>query len=364
MGNETGSVRQDTPELKRHPLRGLLVAQSIGAFNDNAWKQVVALLAVLSAADESKGQEQVAIAQIVLMIPLMFVSLPAGVLADRMSKRTVIVSMKVLEVLLMLAGALVLLWYPTGGAPALLILGLLGVQAALFSPAKYGILPEILPHEKLSAGNGLLEMWTNVAMIAGTVMGGVILQLARGNPWIGGVVLAALAAVGLMAALTVPHVPAARAEGGLVKTVTIAWDAIRADRVLKLAILGQIFVWSVACVVPPPALSYAKKVLELPESVTGFLWSRSDRHRPGVCWPADLGGEGGVWFCCWGPLGLTLSTLAFALIGPGVFGTMALMSLIGVFSGFLFVPLNALAVAACLRIAGAVIASWRMFWSL
>ena len=62
-----------------------------------------------------------------------------------------------------------------GGPLALVVLGLLGVQAALFSPAKYGILPEILPHERLSAGNGLLEMGSNLAILGGIVAGGVIL---------------------------------------------------------------------------------------------------------------------------------------------------------------------------------------------
>ncbi len=51
---------------------------------------------------------------------------------------------------------------------------IMGVQAALFSPSKYGILPETLPHEKLSSGNGLMEMWTNLAIIGGTVAGGII----------------------------------------------------------------------------------------------------------------------------------------------------------------------------------------------
>ena len=57
------------------------------------------------------------------------------------------------------------------------MLGLIGVQTAFFVPAKYGILPEILPHERLSAGNGLLEMTSNLAMLAGIVGGGIILCL-------------------------------------------------------------------------------------------------------------------------------------------------------------------------------------------
>src|SRR5258708_27919179 len=63
------------------PLLGLVVAQSLGSFNDNAWKQVVALLAVGAAASAAEGQERAAFAQIILMAPLMLVSLPAAVLA-------------------------------------------------------------------------------------------------------------------------------------------------------------------------------------------------------------------------------------------------------------------------------------------
>src|SRR5438067_11328290 len=89
---------------EQNSLMGLLVAQALGSFNDNAWKQIVALLAVTTAASATQGQERAALAQIVLMVPLMLVSLPAGVLADRVSKRSVILTMKVLELALMLAG--------------------------------------------------------------------------------------------------------------------------------------------------------------------------------------------------------------------------------------------------------------------
>ena len=76
------------------------------------------------------------------MIPLTVISLPAGVLADRVSKRSVILSMKVFELTLMLAGTVALIVQPHGGLLPLAVLGLLGVQTALFMPAKYGILPE------------------------------------------------------------------------------------------------------------------------------------------------------------------------------------------------------------------------------
>ena len=115
--------------------------------------------------------------------------------------------------------------YPGGGTPALLILGLLGTQAALFGPSKYGILPEILPHQQLSAGNGLMEMWTSLAIIGGTVAGGVIFDLTGSHIWLGGMMLATVSAIGLVAALGIPHVSIARSEGGLAKTFALAWSA-------------------------------------------------------------------------------------------------------------------------------------------
>ncbi|MEA2567301.1 MAG: acyl-[acyl-carrier-protein]-phospholipid O-acyltransferase, partial [Actinomycetota bacterium] len=251
---------------KAHPLRGLLVAQSLGAFNDNAWKQIVALLAVTTAASATAGQERAALAQVILMVPLMLVSLPAGVLADRVSKRSVILATKGLELLLMLAGTAVLFARPAGGPSAYVILGLLGVQAALFSPAKYGILPEILPHEKLSSANGVLEMWNNLAILAGTVAGGVLLELTGARPWLGGLLLTALSAAGLLAAMAVASVPPARSEGGLVASMRLAWESIRSDRILSLAIRGQVLVWAIASLVPPAVLAYASRTLGLSAS--------------------------------------------------------------------------------------------------
>jgi len=198
----------------------------------------------------------------------MVISLPAGVLADRVSKRSVLVGMKVYELVLMLVGTAVLYIEPHGGPLAMGVLALLGVQLSLFSPAKYGILPEILPHERLSAGNGVLEMGSNLAILSGIVAGGGIIAAARKLDvplWFGGVLLSALAACGLLAALTIPRVKAARAEGGLVATVKIALESIRADRVLKLTLIGQILVWAVASLVPAPILPYASKVLKLSE---------------------------------------------------------------------------------------------------
>jgi acyl-[acyl-carrier-protein]-phospholipid O-acyltransferase/long-chain-fatty-acid--[acyl-carrier-protein] ligase len=342
-----GDSPVDVGKLRGRGLWALIVAQFFGAFNDNAWKQLVIFLAIDRVASETQGQIQTSLAQIILLIPFLLFSLPAGVLADRISKRSVIVSMKLLELVLMLAGTAAFVIQPLGGVLPFCVLGLLGLQATLFSPAKYGIMPELLPHEELSAGNGHLELWTNLANLSGIAAGGVILTGSRwlcGGPWLGGLLLAAFSAIGLMAALAIPHVPPARGEGGLLSTVQIAAQAIRADRVLRLAIFGQVFVWSIAMIVPAAILPYAKGELRLPNSTANVPLVALALGMGAGCLLAGKLSASKVEYGLipLGALGLAASALLFGAIGPGRVGTMILMGLLGTSAGLVFVPINAL----------------------
>ena len=139
------------PTAQSSALRGLLVAQFFWAFNDNAWKLIVALLAIKQVASsaglsgpafEVASQAKTTQAFVIFTLPLMVISAFAGVFSDRFSKRTVIVVMKAVEVVLMGAGTAALFWNPLGGMLPLLVLAGMGAQSALFSPSKYGILPE------------------------------------------------------------------------------------------------------------------------------------------------------------------------------------------------------------------------------
>src|SRR6266850_647058 len=337
----------------RHPLRGFLLAQFFGAFNDNAWKLIVALLAMRAVKErvggagpafEAASQTKTTLAFVVFTLPLVLVSLPAGLLADRASKRSVILAMKLLEVTLMAAGAAALFVDPKGVTLPLIILGLMGVQTALFSPAKYGILPEILPHDRLSAGNGLLEMWSFVAIIAGTAAGGPLLDATGDRAWIAGLLLTLLAVVGLVAARSIPRVPAARTEGGLASTLNGAWSAMRADRVLWLAVLGSTFFWGIASLLGQDILVYIKTALGVADSKAGIPLAL---YGLGVGAGTVLAGRLSASKVEYGllPLGAIGLGVLTALLGgmaPGFNGTLVLMALLGIASGLLVVPLNAI----------------------
>lgn len=368
MAGDSNQTHTMPAAEQSHPLRGLLVAQFFGAFNDNAWKIMVALLAMRVAAslggagdgdagagvsDEALLQKYTAICFVVFTLPLMMVSLPAGVLADRLSKRTVILAMKAMEVLLMAAGTASLYLFPDNWHAPLVVLGCMGVQSAVFSPAKYGILPELLDHEKLSAGNGTLEMWTFIAIVAGTAAGGLLLDATGQQAWLAGALLTVLSWVGLMAAMWVPKVAPARAEGGLGDTVGQGWSIIRGDRVLFLAVAGGTFYWGIASLLGQDVLVYTKSITR------GMAYSDALSGLPLALLGIGVGGGSVLAGRLSGknveygliPLGATgmslmtllLGVMAHSLAGAwGLVGTCVLMFFLGISGGMVVVPLNAI----------------------
>ena len=333
-------------------LRGLLIAQFCGAFNDNAWKLMVALLAIRQAAAgmvpgpelETVAQTQTAKAFVIFTLPLVLLSLIGGTFADRVSKRTVIITIKVVEVLLMTAGTVALWINPAGGMLPLIVLCGMGVHSALFSPSKYGILPELIPHERLAAGNGLLELWTFAAILTGTAAAGVLLQMAGSHTWLAPLVLTGLSVVGLITAWSIPPVAPARAEGGVAATIRVAWEAIRTERMLQMAIPMEVFFWTIASLFMQNVIVYAKAVLQLSDAMSGLpltllsigigigaiLVGKISRNR------VEYG------LIPLGAIGVFLALLLLGILAPPLSGTFLLLGGLGIASAFIFVSLNAI----------------------
>ena len=335
-----------------HRLRGLLIAQFCGAFNDNAWKLIVALLSIQQVATlfepgpsfETASQHQTTLTFVVFTLPLMLMSLVAGTFADRLSKRTLIISMKAVEVGLMAAGTIALWISPKGGLLSLTVLGGMGIHSALFSPAKYGILPEILPHDRLSAGNGILEMTTFIAILTGTAVGGVLLDQAGASSWLAPFALTIVAVVGFLAAWSVPRVPVARASGGVLDTIVGGWRAVSNDRVLRLAIIGSSVFWTIASLVGQDILVYAKAVLHLSDSLSGLpLAALSVGIGAGALGAGRLSGsrvETGL--IPLGSTGIAVVLFFFGVLAPDLTGTLVFMAALGLSCGLFVVPINAL----------------------
>src|SRR6185436_15920622 len=179
--------------LRQRGLKAFLWTQFLGALNDNVFKIVVSMLAVRVAASGSGGRE-LSIVGAVFILPFLLFSGYAGQLADVHSKRTVLVATKMLEIVAMTLGLTAFL----AGRLEITygVLFLMGLHSTFFSPAKYGILPEILPERDLSRANGILEMSTFVAIVVGTAGGGYLFDAWADHLWLIGVIVVAIAVAG------------------------------------------------------------------------------------------------------------------------------------------------------------------------
>src|SRR5262245_2293748 len=132
--------------LKQRGLQPFLWTQFLGAFNDNLFKIVVSMLAVHAVGAARAGRE-LSIVSAVFILPFLVCSGYAGQVADIHSKRTVLVVSKSLEIV---AATLGLVAFAFGHLQlTYAVLFLIALQATFFSPAKYGILPEMLPERDL-----------------------------------------------------------------------------------------------------------------------------------------------------------------------------------------------------------------------
>ncbi|HEU0265981.1 MAG TPA: MFS transporter, partial [Geobacterales bacterium] len=193
-------------EMNRFPFRWLNVSQFLGALNDNILKLLI-ILFIISQQGSDHAAQIGALASVVFVVPFLLFSATAGILADRFSKGRLIVIIKGMEVLVTLL-ALTAFW--SGSEKFLyLALFLMASHSALFAPAKYGIVPELVPRHELSRANGLLEMLTYLAIGAGAGLAPLRAQLAGGRHAVAAGVCVFIALAGLGASLRLPATPVA-----------------------------------------------------------------------------------------------------------------------------------------------------------
>ncbi|MBU6382737.1 MAG: MFS transporter [Verrucomicrobia bacterium] len=156
----------------------LNATQFLGALNDNLFKLLVIYL-LINVKGTSEANSILSIVGAVFVIPFLLFSSGAGVLADRMSKRTIIVYTKALELVIVLFAFLaVALQWEIGSYAALF---LMATQSAIFGPSKYGIIPELVEAKKVSKANGSLTSMTFLAIISGTFLASFITHVTGKN---------------------------------------------------------------------------------------------------------------------------------------------------------------------------------------
>ncbi|MEQ8835425.1 MAG: MFS transporter, partial [Lacipirellulaceae bacterium] len=189
---------------------GLLVTQLLGASNDNILRWLI--IGVGKQHVEQSGVGMIlAAGTVAFVLPYLLLAAPAGYLADKFSKRQVIVACKLAEIVIMMlaVGAILVgqVWL------LLVVLGLMGAQSALFGPSKLGSIPEILEESRISAANGLIGLTTVIATAVGSVVGSVLADktgaFGQERWWLSAMVLIGVAAVGWATSLLIKPLPPA-----------------------------------------------------------------------------------------------------------------------------------------------------------
>ncbi|PYQ81062.1 MAG: hypothetical protein DMG01_05115, partial [Acidobacteria bacterium] len=257
--------------LKRQGLQPFLWTQFLGAFNDNLFKMVVSLVAVRMATGEP-GRD-LSIVSAVFILPFILFSGYAGQLADVYSKRTVLVVTKSLEIV---ATALGLIAFLIGHLHlTYAVLFLFALQATFFSPAKYGILPEMLPDRDLSRANGILEMSTFVAIVVGVAAGGAMFDVWQDRLWLIGIIVMAIALIGTAVSFRIPRVrasaPGARIDFNPWREIGLGLKRLRGDRVLSLTVAGISYFWFLGALLQLVIILFGTQVMHLNDRWVGVL---------------------------------------------------------------------------------------------
>lgn len=219
----------------------LNISQFTGALNDNAFKMTAAIVLV-KLLGEGSLPTVLAACSILFVVPFLLFSNAAGTLADRFSKRDIIIASKGLEVGLLVLAVPALLsglvW------PLYTLLFLLCTQSALFGPAKRGIVPELVEEKDLSKANGHLTAATYAAIILGTALPALLIGYLALSPLTVIGTCFILAALGTLAAIRIANVPAAgttqKSSPWIIPDVIRALNNLKGDAWAKQAVFGLV----------------------------------------------------------------------------------------------------------------------------
>ncbi len=339
--------------------------QFLGAGNDNIYKNALIIFVAFEAAQMTSldANALVNLAGAVFIAPFMLFSATSGQLADKYEKSRLIRWIKILEIAIMVIGLagfwrrdLFLLFTA---------LALMGVHSTLFGPVKYAILPQNLSTEELVGGNGLVEMGTFVAILLGTIAGGLLVAIHPNGPVIAGVVAIVVAVAGYLVSRAIPVTPPVSPELEINwNPFTETWKNLRfaqRNRVVWLSMLGISWFWFYGAIFLAQFAGFSREILGGDEHVVTFLLAAfSVGVGAGSLLCEKLSGRrielGLVPF---GAIGLTLFAVDLWLASRGLSarqlaGLGAFLStpahwhvtidlvLIGLFGGFYIVPLYAL----------------------
>ncbi|MEO6748674.1 MAG: MFS transporter [Casimicrobiaceae bacterium] len=249
--------------------------QFLAAGNDNVYKNALVIFVAYRAASLTSldANTLVNVAAAVFILPFVLLSATAGQLADKFEKSRMIRLIKMFEIGIMAIG---FAGFWRQSLPLLFTaLALMGVHSTLFGPIKYAILPQTLAADELTGGNGMVEMGTFVAILLGTIAGGVLVAIDPHGPLIAAGAAITIALAGYAVSRAIPRTPAEAPQ------LAINWNPVsetwrnlrfaRSNRVVWLSMMGISWFWFYGATFLTQFPNFTRNVLGGDEHVATFL---------------------------------------------------------------------------------------------
>jgi acyl-[acyl-carrier-protein]-phospholipid O-acyltransferase/long-chain-fatty-acid--[acyl-carrier-protein] ligase len=251
----------------------LNATQFLGALNDNVFKLLVIYL-LINVKGPAAANTILSLAGAIFVIPFLLFSSSSGVLADRLSKRTIIVYTKILEVLIMLFGLVAVIFESEIGAYTALFF--MASQSALFGPSKYGIIPELVEPKMVSKANGSLTSFTYLAIILGTFIASFIVDITHKNFVVEAIFCVFVAVAGLFISLGIRRTEPQNSPKKInpfflyeiYQTLRVSWKVPH----LLTAMFGSSFFLFVGAYTQLNIIPFAMESLGLSEVGGGYLF--------------------------------------------------------------------------------------------
>ncbi len=352
--------------LKQRRFAPFFWTMFLGAFNDNIYKNALVILVAFQGVQlfGLGSSDLVNLAGAIFIAPYIVLSATAGQIADKYEKSVLIQRIKLLEISLMVLGAAGFYWHSVPLLFAMLF-GL-GCQAALMGPVKYSFMPQHLNDTELTGGNGLVETGMYVAILSGTLLGGLLMEDHVHGAMLVALGTLACAVMGYLLSRFIPKSPSDDANlkinWNFLTETARNWRMLQDQRTLRLAILGNSWFWFYGAIILAQIPAYTQTVLHGDESVTTLLlavFSVGIGFGSLLCERLSRG-RVEIGLVPFGAFGLTIFALLLVWINapsvaagtvltatqllhdPQSWKILVTLALIGMFGGFYIVPLYAM----------------------
>jgi len=251
----------------------LFLTQFFGAFNDNMLKNaMIMLITFRMASSADHAQFLVTVAGGLFVLPFFLFSAMAGQLADKYDRAALTRIIKMAEIGIMLVA---MAGFVMNSVAVLLVaLFCMGMHSTFFGPIKYALLPQQLQPDELLSGNSHIEAGTFLAILLGTILGGLLALQANGVTWVS-IALVTVAVIGYFSSraipATIPCDPAIQVSPHLWRETRAILAYCRKDRAIWLCIMGSSWFWFVGATLLTQFAPYVKTVLQADPVIVTLL---------------------------------------------------------------------------------------------